>query len=107
MLVPTGVDYLIKSLRSPKASEESCLGVKVIPDEISELVAAECFTSKATLFSITKTEDTDDKGRPTFTIYNNEYGFVQWDKQRKKVYVQEVGDASPTATFSFVDRGPA
>jgi eukaryotic-like serine/threonine-protein kinase len=107
VLVPTGVDYLIKSLRSPKESEESCLGVKVIPDEISELVAAECFTSKATLFSLAKTEDTDEKGRPTFTIYNNEYGFVQWDKQRKKVYVQEVGDASPTATFSFVDRGPA
>ena len=92
---------------SPKEDEESCLGVKVDPDEVSSLVAADCVISKATVFSISKTEDTDDKGRPTFTIYNDDYGFVQWDKQRKKVYVQEVGDASPTATFSFVDRGPA
>lgn len=106
VLMPMGVDYLIKSLRSPKASEESCLGVKVIPDQTASLVAADCFASKATLFSISKTEDTDDKGRPTFTIYSNEYGFVQWDKQESKVYVQEVGDAAPTATFSFVDRGP-
>jgi hypothetical protein len=107
VLVPTGVDYLIKSLRSPKESEESCLGVKVIPDEVSSLVAADCFVSKATVFSIIKTGDTDGKGRPTFTIYNDDYGFVQWDKQKSEVYVQEVGDASPTATFSFVDRGPS
>jgi hypothetical protein len=107
VLVPMGVDFLIKSLRSPKKSEESCLGVKVIPDETASLVAADCFASKATLFSIAKTGHNDDKGRPTFAIINEDYGFVQWDKQKSIVYVQEVGDASPTATFSFVDRGPA
>jgi hypothetical protein len=80
--------------------------VKVLPDEVSPLVAAECVATLATLFSLSPTGARDDKGRPTYHLRNDEYGFVQWDNTRKVVYVQEVGDADPTSSFSFVDRGP-
>jgi hypothetical protein len=107
VLVPVGVDYLIKSLRSEghPGDGETCLGVKVIPDKASSLVVAECSPSKATLFALSPTGARDDKGRPTYHVVNETYGFVQWSKGRKAVIVEEVGDATPTASFSFVDRG--
>jgi eukaryotic-like serine/threonine-protein kinase len=107
VLVPMGVDYLIKSLRGEGHTDDSetCLGVKVVPDKTSTLVAADCGATKATVFSLNPTGAKDDKNRPTYRIYNEAYGFVQWSATRKVVFVEEVGDADPTASFSFVDRG--
>jgi hypothetical protein len=61
---------------------------------------------RATLFSIDATGEKDDKGRPTYTIYNDAHGFVQWWQEKSEVYVEQTGDGPPGATFSFVDRGP-
>jgi predicted Ser/Thr protein kinase len=108
VLVPMGVDYLIKSLRGEGETDDAatCLGVKIIPDRSSTLVAAQCAGTQATLFSLAPTGQKDDKGRPTYLIRNEAYGFVQWSAERKAVFVEEVGDATSTTTFSFVDRGP-
>jgi hypothetical protein len=57
------------------------------------------------MFTIVATGDKDDKKRPTYTIYNDKYGSLQFDQQRSKVYVEFAGDAK-SDTFSFVDRGP-
>jgi hypothetical protein len=103
-LVPYGVDYAIKSLRG---APETCLGVKIVPDRESSLVPTECAPTKATLFSLAPTGRKDDKGRPTYLISNEAYGFVQWSPDRKVMFVQEVGDAAPLSSFSFVARGPA
>jgi hypothetical protein len=104
-LLPTGVDYMIQSVQ-PTEGEPPCLGVKVIPGGSAELVATECGATKATLFSIDATGEKDDKGRPTYTIYNDAHGFVQWWEEKSEVYVQHTGDGPPGDTFSFVDRGP-
>ncbi|GIF11352.1 hypothetical protein Ate01nite_13840 [Actinoplanes teichomyceticus] len=105
-LVPVGVDFLIRSLHDPAAERETCLGVKIIPDESARLVAAECATTKATVFSLLRAPETDDKKRPTYWIYNEAYGYVQWSPADRVLFVEEVGDAPPLSTFSFVDRGP-
>jgi serine/threonine protein kinase len=104
-LVPYGVDYLIRTLRDPAATEETCLGVKVVPEESSSLVPTECSPTQATIFSLSPAPAKDDKGRPTYHLYNDTYGFVQWDAQLKVIYVDFVGDAPPSSSFSFVDRG--
>ena len=104
-LLPTGVDHLIQSL-APGGGEPSCLGVKVHDDRASSLVATACDATKATLFSIGETGDKDDKNRPTYTIYNDAHGYVQWWDDRSEIYVQPTGDGPPGTTFSFVDRGP-
>jgi serine/threonine protein kinase len=104
MLDSLGVDYMIRSLYDP--SVERCIGVKIIPDEGSELVPAECTATKATVFSLVPSNRTDDQGRPSYWIYNDAYGYVQWSDERKRLFVEEVGDAEPFSTFSFVDRGP-
>jgi len=107
VLVSVGVDYMIKSLRSEGHSQDpdTCLGVKVIPDKSASLVAADCNPTKATLFQLSATGAKDEKGRPTYRFSNETYGFVQWSSTRKAIFVEEVGDAAPTASFSFVDRG--
>lgn len=99
-----GVDYMIRSMEDP--SVERCVGVKVIPDVGSRLVAADCTPTKATVFSLVRTEQTDDQGRPTYWISNEAYGHVQWSNDRNSLIVEEIGDAPPLSTFSFVDRGP-
>ncbi|MDG4833454.1 serine/threonine-protein kinase [Solwaraspora sp. WMMD1047] len=104
-LVPIGVDYMIKSL-NPEVDHRPCLGVKVLPEESAALVAAECYPTAATLFEISPVDGTDDKGRPTYQIYNDTYGFVQWSRSRSKIYVEFLGDAPIDTTFSLVDRGP-
>ncbi|KUL31541.1 serine/threonine protein kinase [Actinoplanes awajinensis] len=107
-LIPLGVDYMIRTLRDPSDPREYCLGVKILKDGDARLVGADCENSEATVFSLLRTEGnkTDDKNRPTFWIYNETYGYVQWDSAGKYLYVQEVGDAPPVSTYSFVDRGP-
>ncbi|MEU4692992.1 protein kinase [Actinoplanes sp. NPDC023714] len=100
-----GVDYMIRSLYDP-ADTDRCVGVKILPDVGSQLVPAVCTPTKATLFELLPTHRTDDQGRPTYWIYNDSYGYVQWSTDDKALYVQEVGDAEPSSTFSFVDRGP-
>ena len=105
-LDPVGVDYQIRSLRDPAGEPELCLGVKIIPDVTAQLVPADCGASKATLFSLERTGGKDGRDRPTYRIYNEAYGYVQWDVDQKILYVQEVGDAAVLSTFSFVDRGP-
>ncbi|MBB2943766.1 hypothetical protein FB565_003495 [Actinoplanes lutulentus] len=99
-----GVDYLIRSMADP--SVERCIGVRIIPDVGSEVVATDCTPTKGTIFELARSEKTDDQGRPTYWIYNDTYGAVQWDEDEKSLYVQEVGDADVLTTFSFVDRGP-
>jgi hypothetical protein len=104
-LVPVGVDFMIKSL-NPEVDHLPCLGIKVLPEESAALVAAECYPTTATLFEITPVGGTDDKGRPTYQIYNDEYGSVQWSRDLSKIYVEFLGDAPIDTTFSLVDRGP-
>ncbi|GAA3342109.1 hypothetical protein GCM10020358_35890 [Amorphoplanes nipponensis] len=104
-LVPAGVDFLIQS-QAPAGGEPPCLGAKVLPGESAELVATECTPTKATLFSVTATGAKDDKGRPTYTIYNDAHGTLQWRERKPQVYLEFLGDADTGTTFSFVDRGP-
>jgi hypothetical protein len=104
-LVPMGVDFLIQS-QQPTGREPLCLGAKVIPGDAAELVATECAATKATMFSISPTGAEDDKGRPTYTIYNDAHGTLQWRDRKPEVYLQFLGDADTDTTFSFVDRGP-
>jgi len=80
--------------------------VKINPATWATLVGTDCRPTKATLFSITATGDKDDKGRPTYIIFNDDEGLVQWSDSKSEIYVQFPGDAEPNATFSFVDRGP-
>ena len=103
-LVPVGVDFMIQSLK-PDTGEPLCLGAKVIPDDTTELVATECGATKATLFNISKTGKRDDKKRPTFTIYNDAHGTLQWRTKKPQVFLEFLGDAETDTTFSFVDRG--
>jgi serine/threonine protein kinase len=104
-LVPYGVDFMIRTLRDAAETEQTCVGVKVVPDSDSKLVPTECSPTQATLFTLSPTPAKDDKGRPTYHLYNDTYGFVQWAEDRKIIYVDFVGDASPSSSFSFVDRG--
>jgi serine/threonine protein kinase len=104
-LVPVGVDYMIKSMQ-PNHGAQTCLGVKINPSDWASLVGTDCRPTRATLFSITATDKRDDKGRPTYTIFNDDEGLVQWSESKSEIYVQFPGDAPPSATFSFVDRGP-
>jgi hypothetical protein len=103
-LVPLGVEYMIQS-QQPTEGEPLCLGAKVIPGDATELVATECAGTKATLFAISETGAKDDKGRPTYTIYNDAHGTLQWRTRKPQVYLQFLGDAETDTTFSFVDRG--
>ncbi|AVT34505.1 serine/threonine protein kinase [Plantactinospora sp. BC1] len=107
VLVPMGVDYLIRSLRGDGRADdqETCLGVKILLEGPSTLVAAACQPTQATIFSLDRTGDRDDKNRPTYYIYNDTHGFVQWSTSRRTVIVEQVGDATPSSTFSLVDRG--
>jgi predicted Ser/Thr protein kinase len=105
-LVSVGVDYLIRTLRDPAGEDETCLGVRIIPDKAARLVPTGCAPTEATLFSLNPVEGkVDDQGRPTYHIYNEAYGFVQFDADGRVLFVEEVGDAEPLSTFSFVDRG--
>jgi hypothetical protein len=108
VLEPAGVDFVIRSLRSDghPLDDPTCVGVKLVPGDGAWLQAADCRRSAATLFSLTATGDKDDQGRPTFHLYNEEYGHVQWDVKQKKVSVDQIGEVDPTTSFSFVDRGP-
>jgi hypothetical protein len=105
-LVPVGVDYQIRSLRDPTGRQQTCLGVKVDPDDWSQMVPTDCVTTKANLFGLSRTGKRDEKNRPTYWIHNSSHGFVQWSVREKVLYVQQVGDAEPLSSFSFVDRGP-
>ncbi|WP_405089903.1 protein kinase [Micromonospora sp. NBC_01392] len=105
VLEPVGVDYLIKSV-NPDIAHRPCLGVKLDPEGYASLVGAECEPTGATVFSITR-EGKDDKGRTSYSIFNDKYGLVQWEDTEKKIYVQELGDAPIDTTFSLVDRGAA
>ncbi|BCY08440.1 serine/threonine-protein kinase [Actinoplanes sp. L3-i22] len=106
-LVPLGVDFLIRALYDPAPGREVCLGVKIPQDQdLARLVAAECVNTKATVFSLVPTGEFDDKKRPTYGLYSDAYGAVQWSVDDKILYVQELGDAAPLGSFSFVDRGP-
>ncbi|MEU4427921.1 serine/threonine protein kinase, partial [Actinoplanes sp. NPDC024001] len=103
-LIPVGVDFLIRSLHDP-AGDEVCLGVR-LGGNSGSLVAAECEPTDATVFTLTRAEHEDDRGRPAFTISNKTYGLVQCSPEDKKLFVEQPSDAPPLSTFSFVDRGP-
>jgi serine/threonine protein kinase len=109
-LIPMGVDYLIRALYDPNG-EEVCLGVRLDPEASGSLVGTECAATKGTLFELGATALRDDKNRPRFYLYNDNYGFLQWDptggvEGTGAFFVEHVGDAPPLTTFSFVDRGP-
>jgi predicted Ser/Thr protein kinase len=104
-LVNVGVDFLIKSMTPSTTGEERCLGAKRNPRGASRLVAATCTAAEATVFSITETDGgKDDKGRQTYTLYNDSFGVVQWSEQSERIFVEQLGDAPPLTTFSFVER---
>jgi eukaryotic-like serine/threonine-protein kinase len=108
VLIPMGVDYLIRTLRdqAEDAEHPTCLGVRINPDRAeSALVPAECAPTKATVFSLSATGREDDKGRPTYVLGNAEYGVVLWEPSDRKVVVAELGDFTPNLSVSFVDRG--
>ncbi|WP_433362354.1 serine/threonine-protein kinase [Actinoplanes sp. CA-142083] len=106
LLVPYGVDYMIRTLRDASSTEETCLGVKIIPDGAASLTPVACEPTAATVFSLSAANGKDDKGRPTYWLGNETYGFVQYSPSDHTVFVEEVGDARPLSTFSLVDRGP-
>ncbi|MET8255897.1 serine/threonine-protein kinase [Micromonospora sp. NPDC005205] len=103
VLVPVGVDYMIKSV-NPEIAHRPCLGVKVDSEGYSALVGADCRPSKATLFTLYR-EGNDDKGRPAYGIVNDEHGPVQWSPTKSEIFVEFLGDAPLNTTFSLVDRG--
>ncbi|AGZ39405.1 serine/threonine protein kinase [Actinoplanes friuliensis] len=107
VLQPVGVDYLIKSLGNESyAGPESCLGVKILPDEeAAPAVSAPCTPTKATLFSMSETGKKDKKGRPTYRIGNDEYGWLLWDADAKRSDVTEVGEPQFADQYTLVDRG--
>ncbi|MCG5468961.1 protein kinase [Micromonospora sp. LAH09] len=102
-LEPVGVDYMIKSL-NPDVVHLPCLGVKIDADGDKSLVNTECEISAATLFGISP-EGKDDKGRTSYAIVSEKYGVVQWSPSQKNIYVEFMGDAPLSTTFSLVDRG--
>ena len=53
VLVPYGVDYLIRTLRDSSGKDRACLGVKIVPDGAASLAPAQCAATKATIFSLT------------------------------------------------------
>jgi len=106
LLVPYGVDYMIRTLRDTAATEETCLGVKIVPDGAASLTPTACEPTAATVFSLSAANGKDDKGRPTYFLGNETYGFVQFSPSTHTIFVEEVGDAPPLSTFSLVDRGP-
>ncbi|MGC4866004.1 serine/threonine protein kinase [Micromonospora sp. DT53] len=103
VLEPVGVDYMIKST-NPEIAHRPCLGVKVDSEGNKSLVGVDCRPTKATLFTIFR-EGRDDKGRPSYSIINEEYGPVQWSPTKREIYVEFLGDAPLDTTFSLVDRG--
>jgi len=105
-LVPYGVDYLIGSLRTGTGTEQDCLGVKVDPDGDSTLAPAECVPTQATIFTLIPTGKKDSKNRPTYSLSNETYGFVQYSESSQNVIVEEIGDGEPLSSFSLIDRGP-
>jgi serine/threonine protein kinase len=114
VLVPMGVDFLIRTLYDPNG-EEVCLGVRIDPEASATMVGTECAATEGTLFELVRTDLRDDKNRPRYHIYNDSYGFLQWDPDGTPdggeegtgaFFVEQVGDAPPLTSFSFVDRGP-
>ena len=104
VLLPAGRNHLIKSLRSEgyPNDADTCVGVRVTESKPSILVVANCIPTPATEFTLTPTGAHDDQGRPTYHLTNDTYGTVQWSAERKVLYVEK---STPTASFSFVDRG--
>ena len=104
VLLPSGRKHLIKSLRSEGYPDDAdtCVGVRVAASKPSILVVANCLPTPATEFTLTPTGGRDDQGRPTYHLSNDTYGTVQWSAERKALYVEK---STPTASFSFVDRG--
>jgi hypothetical protein len=106
VLEPVGVEYLVRSLDNEGyAGPQTCLGVRIIPDEqVSPVVATACNPTKGTLFSLAATGDKDAKGRPTYSI-RNAYGWVLWDADAKRSDVTEVGEPQFADKYTLVDRG--
>jgi predicted Ser/Thr protein kinase len=110
VLIPMGVDYLIRALYNP-FGEEVCLGVRIDPEASGSLVGTECAATEGTIFELVRTDQRDDKNRPRYHLYNDTHGFLQWDADggtegTGAFFVEQIGDAPPLSTFSFVDRGP-
>jgi serine/threonine protein kinase len=104
LLEPIGSgQYLIHS-EQPKGGTR-CLGVKVSKDGPSALVGANCYTTREMLFQIIASGRTDDKGRPTYVIRNDDFGTVQFIERTSTVFVETADGDAPATTFSFVDRG--
>lgn len=103
-IVPSGEKYLIESLRPLEFPGRWCVVVKTEKDP-STLATTECEPTADTLWAITETGKADEKGRATYTFTNEKHGALQYDQGRDSLYVQQLGDAPPTATYSFVDRG--
>ncbi|WP_305783419.1 serine/threonine-protein kinase [Symbioplanes lichenis] len=106
-LVPSGVDHLIRSGVADYRGEPRCLGVRLDPQGSSSLVETGCNVTKATLFSLSRNEHLDERGRPTYAIVNEAYGIVQWNERDREVYVEQAGDGPNDIAFSLVDRGAA
>jgi hypothetical protein len=97
--------YLIHSAQPAAKGGSRCLGVKTVSNGPSTLVGANCYTTREMLFQIIASGRTDDKGRPTYVIRNEDFGTVQFLERTSAVYVEPGAGEAPTTTFSFVDRG--
>jgi eukaryotic-like serine/threonine-protein kinase len=106
VLEPVGVQYMIRSLADEGyAGPETCLGVDIDPDErASPVVGTACNPTKGTLFTMSDTDDKDDKGRPVYSI-RSEYGWLLWDADAKRSDVAEVGEPQFADKYTLVDRG--
>ncbi|MCY1144330.1 hypothetical protein OWR29_40585 [Actinoplanes sp. Pm04-4] len=104
-LVPAGDDqYLIEALRAREEGGRWCVNADVRDEPVS-LGTVKCAENENTLFRVSPTGKSDDKGRPTHWLSNEKFGTVQVRNDGSALYIQEVGDGGSRGTFSFVDRG--
>nr|WP_221382326.1 hypothetical protein [Actinoplanes polyasparticus] len=104
-LIPAGNgQFLIEALRAREEGGRWCVNADT-GDEPVSLGTVKCAENENTLFRISATGKSDDKGRPTHWINSEKFGTVQVRNDGSALYIQEVGDGGSRGTFSFVDRG--
>ena len=106
VLIPRGKQVQIKSMVGDLRGAERCLGVEPTETASADLVPTGCAPSAKTLFTLSATGERDEKERPVYSLFSDEYGAVQWSETKRRIYVEQTGDFPNLVAFSFVDRGP-
>ncbi len=104
-LVPAGDGkHLIEALRAREEGGRWCVNADT-REEPTGIGTIACAETEDTLFTVTATGDSDDRGRPTHTITSEQHGALQVRNDGSALYLQELGDGGGRGTYSFVDRG--